>query len=136
LLGLRYVWSLETTSTQHALSRPNAEFCAPAKTLSRSKAENSTRGRLLKPLISIFHVKFRIRDANGEVSQELLDQVWPRLRVLARAQPTDKYVLVKGIIDSTATKNRYHIFSNISLGASISRSTGYQKFSLKIDDFW
>uniref|UniRef100_A0A914X2M0 Calcium-transporting ATPase n=1 Tax=Plectus sambesii TaxID=2011161 RepID=A0A914X2M0_9BILA len=48
----------------------------------------------------------RIRDANGEVSQEKLDQIWPRLRVMARAQPTDKYILVKGIIDSTATKNR------------------------------
>ena len=42
----------------------------------------------------------RIRDANGEVQQHLLDKVWPRLRVLARSSPTDKYTLVKGIIDS------------------------------------
>jgi Ca2+ transporting ATPase len=48
----------------------------------------------------------RIRDSNGQVSQEKLDQIWPKLRVLARAQPTDKYVLVKGIIDSKNTKNR------------------------------
>ncbi|CAJ0579540.1 unnamed protein product, partial [Mesorhabditis spiculigera] len=48
----------------------------------------------------------RIRDANGEVSQEKLDQIWPKLRVLARAQPSDKYVLVKGIIDSKVTDSR------------------------------
>ncbi|KHJ40981.1 calcium-translocating P-type ATPase, PMCA-type [Trichuris suis] len=48
----------------------------------------------------------RIRDKKGEVRQELLDQVWPRLRVLARSSPTDKYTLVKGIIDSKASNNR------------------------------
>ncbi|KAI3416130.1 Plasma membrane calcium-transporting ATPase 3 [Globodera pallida] len=48
----------------------------------------------------------RIRDEQGEVSQEKLDQVWPKLRVLARAQPTDKYILVKGIIDSKLNTNR------------------------------
>jgi Ca2+ transporting ATPase len=36
----------------------------------------------------------------GDISQDQLDQIWPRLRVLARAQPTDKYNLVKGIIES------------------------------------
>lgn len=40
------------------------------------------------------------------MKQELLDRVWPRLRVLARSSPTDKYTLVKGIIDSQATENR------------------------------
>jgi P-type E1-E2 ATPase len=35
-----------------------------------------------------------------------MDAVWPNLRVLARAQPSDKYVLVKGIIDSKITANR------------------------------
>uniref|UniRef100_A0A0K0ED38 Calcium-transporting ATPase n=1 Tax=Strongyloides stercoralis TaxID=6248 RepID=A0A0K0ED38_STRER len=48
----------------------------------------------------------RIRDSNGEVSQAKLDEVWPRLRVLARAQPSDKYVLVNGIINSKISKNR------------------------------
>ncbi|CAD6190771.1 unnamed protein product [Caenorhabditis auriculariae] len=48
----------------------------------------------------------RIRDENGEVSQEKLDQIWPKLRVLARAQPSDKYTLVKGIIDSRITEQR------------------------------
>ncbi|CAI2351891.1 unnamed protein product [Caenorhabditis sp. 36 PRJEB53466] len=48
----------------------------------------------------------RIRDENGKVSQAKLDQIWPRLRVLARAQPADKYTLVKGIIDSKATPQR------------------------------
>ncbi|XP_015124585.1 plasma membrane calcium-transporting ATPase 2 isoform X4 [Diachasma alloeum] len=48
----------------------------------------------------------RIRDAHGEVQQQLLDKVWPKLRVLARSSPTDKYTLVKGIIDSKATASR------------------------------
>ncbi|XP_043484089.1 plasma membrane calcium-transporting ATPase 2 isoform X2 [Leptopilina heterotoma] len=48
----------------------------------------------------------RIRDSHGEVQQHLLDKVWPKLRVLARSSPTDKYTLVKGIIDSKATVSR------------------------------
>ncbi|XP_014227318.1 plasma membrane calcium-transporting ATPase 2 isoform X1 [Trichogramma pretiosum] len=48
----------------------------------------------------------RIRDAKGDVQQHLLDKVWPKLRVLARSSPTDKYILVKGIIDSKASANR------------------------------
>ncbi|KAL3982978.1 calcium-translocating P-type ATPase PMCA-type [Acanthocheilonema viteae] len=48
----------------------------------------------------------RIRNEKGEVSQEKLDAIWPKLRVLARAQPSDKYTLVKGIIDSRITDNR------------------------------
>ena len=30
-----------------------------------------------------------------QVRQDLLDKVWPRLRVLARSQPVDKYTLVR-----------------------------------------
>ncbi|XP_043071831.1 plasma membrane calcium-transporting ATPase 2 isoform X7 [Drosophila grimshawi] len=48
----------------------------------------------------------RIRDSNGDIQQHLLDKVWPKLRVLARSSPTDKYTLVKGMIDSTVTDNR------------------------------
>lgn len=48
----------------------------------------------------------RIRDSSGEVQQHLLDKVWPKLRVLARSSPTDKYTLVKGIIDSKISENR------------------------------
>jgi P-type Ca2+ transporter type 2B len=48
----------------------------------------------------------RVRDEDGEVVQEKLDQIWPKLRVLARAQPTDKYILVKGIIDSKVSASR------------------------------
>ncbi|CAH1153361.1 unnamed protein product [Phaedon cochleariae] len=48
----------------------------------------------------------RIRDSNGDVQQHLLDKVWPRLRVLARSSPTDKFTLVKGIIDSKISDNR------------------------------
>ena len=38
--------------------------------------------------------------------QELIDKLWPRLRVLARSSPQDKYNLVKGIIDSRLSHNR------------------------------
>jgi magnesium-transporting ATPase (P-type) len=48
----------------------------------------------------------QIRDEDGKFNQEKFDAIWPRLRVLARAQPADKYVLVKGIIDSKNNKNR------------------------------
>merc|ERR1711988_54388 len=47
-----------------------------------------------------------IRDANDNVSQQKLDQIWPKLRVLARSQPVDKYTLVKGIINSKISANR------------------------------
>ncbi|XP_041035469.1 plasma membrane calcium-transporting ATPase 3-like [Carcharodon carcharias] len=47
-----------------------------------------------------------IRNENGEIEQERLDKVWPRLRVLARSSPTDKHTLVKGIIDSTIGEQR------------------------------
>lgn len=48
----------------------------------------------------------RVRDENGEIRQELIDKIWPKLRVLARSSPTDKYTLVKGIIDSKISANR------------------------------
>ena len=42
----------------------------------------------------------------AQVRQDLIDKVWPNLRVLARSSPTDKYTLVKGIIDSRLNPNR------------------------------
>nr|XP_057910519.1 plasma membrane calcium-transporting ATPase 2 isoform X2 [Doryrhamphus excisus] len=48
----------------------------------------------------------RIRNEKGEVEQERIDKVWPKLRVLARSSPTDKHTLVKGIIDSTMVEQR------------------------------
>ena len=41
-----------------------------------------------------------------QVKQHLVDKIWPRLRVLARSSPQDKYTLVKGIIDSRVNPNR------------------------------
>ena len=49
----------------------------------------------IKRIISIF-----------QVSQAKLDQIWPKLRVLARSQPIDKYTLVKGIIASKISAGR------------------------------
>jgi len=40
------------------------------------------------------------------VRQQQLDEIWPNLRVMARSSPQDKYVLVKGIIDSKHNANR------------------------------
>ncbi|KAG9270172.1 plasma membrane calcium-transporting ATPase 3 [Astyanax mexicanus] len=48
----------------------------------------------------------RIRNEKGEVEQERIDKIWPKLRVLARSSPTDKHTLVKGIIDSTICEQR------------------------------
>jgi len=42
----------------------------------------------------------------AQVNQELLDKIWPKLRVLARSSPHDKYTLVKGIIDSRVNPHR------------------------------
>lgn len=36
-----------------------------------------------------------------QISQEALDEIWPRLRVLARSSPEDKYNLVRGIMSSS-----------------------------------
>merc|ERR1711871_1740587 len=35
------------------------------------------------------------------VNQEALDNIWPRLRVMARCQPEDKLTLVQGLMEST-----------------------------------
>uniref|UniRef100_A0A671T2G0 Calcium-transporting ATPase n=1 Tax=Sinocyclocheilus anshuiensis TaxID=1608454 RepID=A0A671T2G0_9TELE len=48
----------------------------------------------------------RIHNELGEIEQERLDKIWPKLRVLARSSPTDKHTLVKGIIDSTIVEQR------------------------------
>ena len=36
----------------------------------------------------------------------MIDELWPKIRVMARSTPEDKYILVKGIIDSKLSKNR------------------------------
>lgn len=41
-----------------------------------------------------------------QVSQQLIDQIWPKMLVLARSSPQDKYTLVKGIIDSKVLATR------------------------------
>lgn len=42
----------------------------------------------------------RIRDSSGNIQQHLIDELWPKIRVMARSSPEDKYILVKGIIDA------------------------------------
>lgn len=41
-----------------------------------------------------------------QIQQHLIDKIWMSLRVLARSSPTDKYTLVKGIIESKVNANR------------------------------
>merc|ERR1711962_1239913 len=49
----------------------------------------------------------RVRDPHtNEIRQDLLDKIWPRLRVLARSQPVDKYTLVKGIMEPKLSLSR------------------------------
>jgi Ca2+ transporting ATPase len=48
----------------------------------------------------------KIRSGNGKVDQSRFDAVWPKLRVLARSTPQDKYTLVEGIINSRIGKYR------------------------------
>ncbi|XP_068205646.1 plasma membrane calcium-transporting ATPase 4-like [Palaemon carinicauda] len=71
----------------------------------------ATKCGILKPgkeglIIDSKEFNNRIRDEKGEVSQILLDNLWPKLRVLARSSPQDKYILVKGIINSKVDKMR------------------------------
>eukprot|EP00123_Amoebidium_parasiticum_P014394 comp22478_c0_seq1/m.33887 comp22478_c0_seq1/g.33887 ORF comp22478_c0_seq1/g.33887 comp22478_c0_seq1/m.33887 type:complete len:1148 (-) comp22478_c0_seq1:453-3896(-) len=42
----------------------------------------------------------RVLDNEGKIRQIEMDKIWPRLRVLARSSPTDKYTLVSGILQS------------------------------------
>lgn len=68
-------------------------------------AENAVVGIVLKEEFLVLDSKAfnaAIRDERGVVRQMLFDRIWPRLRVLARAQPQDKYVLVKHGIASLA----------------------------------
>ena len=48
----------------------------------------------------------QIRNLSGQIQQDLFDKIWPRLRVLARSSPSDKYNLVKYIIESKLNRNR------------------------------
>lgn len=65
-----------------------------------SKWEVDNRGVILES--SEFNRK--IRDVKGVVDQKLFDNVWPKLRVLARSTPVDKYILVKHIIESRTSE--------------------------------
>ncbi|XP_055332695.1 plasma membrane calcium-transporting ATPase 3-like [Paramacrobiotus metropolitanus] len=47
-----------------------------------------------------------IRDSNGQIDPGRLNSVWPKLRVLARSTPEDKFTLVDGIINSRISKHR------------------------------
>ncbi|OQR97973.1 P-type ATPase (P-ATPase) Superfamily [Achlya hypogyna] len=43
----------------------------------------------------------QVLDTDGNINQDKFDAIWPRLRVLARSSPQDKYTLVSGIMKST-----------------------------------
>ena len=48
----------------------------------------------------------RVTDGHGNINQTEFDRIWPRLRVLARSQPKDKYILVTGILNSNLHLNK------------------------------
>ncbi|CAF1356067.1 unnamed protein product, partial [Didymodactylos carnosus] len=41
-----------------------------------------------------------------KIQQDKLDKIWPKLRVLARSTPEDKFNLVNGIVESRITRHR------------------------------
>lgn len=57
-------------------------------------------------IITMICTLISVEYVSKQVQQHLLDKVWPKLRVLARSSPTDKYTLVKGIIDSKVSDSR------------------------------
>ncbi|CAF0774281.1 unnamed protein product [Didymodactylos carnosus] len=71
----------------------------------------ATKCGIIKPTDKFLVVESKefnkqIRDAQGNVSQKLLDEIWPNLRVLARSSPEDKYILVNGIVNSKISSHR------------------------------
>lgn len=46
----------------------------------------------------------KVLNADGSLNQHTIDEIWPRLRVLARSSPMDKHVLVSGIMASKAAR--------------------------------
>nr|XP_023403837.1 plasma membrane calcium-transporting ATPase 2 [Loxodonta africana] len=50
----------------------------------------------------------RIRNEKGEIEQERIDKIWPKLRVLARSSPTDKHTLVKAAPPSEVAQGPEH----------------------------
>ena len=48
----------------------------------------------------------RVKDDEGNVDQDKLDEIWPQLGVLARSKPRDKFTLVQGIINSKISSSR------------------------------
>ena len=62
----------------------------------------------IKLQIAFYKVKKVIKKLiTFQVSQEKLDEIWPRLRVLARSLPMDKFNLVKGMTESNINDNRH-----------------------------
>ncbi|GLD97584.1 hypothetical protein PINS_up006274 [Pythium insidiosum] len=47
-----------------------------------------------------YEFRNRVLDASGNIIQSEFDKIWPRLRVLARSSPKDKYTLVSGLMQS------------------------------------
>ncbi|CAD7952895.1 unnamed protein product [Amoebophrya sp. A25] len=60
-------------------------------------------GDLATPQVAMTGAEFRrqaVDPATGRIRKDAFDNMWPYLRVLARSSPTDKYVLVSGIMNS------------------------------------
>jgi len=74
---------------------------AIAKNCNIIRSEDMTNGQP-KANVAMTGPDFRRRvlDQDGNLIQSEIDQIWPCLRVLARSSPTDKYILVTGMIAS------------------------------------
>ncbi|KAJ1464127.1 hypothetical protein T484DRAFT_1870904, partial [Baffinella frigidus] len=78
---------------------------ATAKAISRKAGILSEDGERTGSEIAMTGEQFRSRVLTAQdsehpekcINQDEFDQIWPKLRVLARSTPTDKLVLVTGI---------------------------------------
>ncbi|KAE8296637.1 Plasma membrane calcium-transporting ATPase 1 [Larimichthys crocea] len=77
----------------------------------------------------------RIRNELGEIEQERIDKIWPKLRVLARSSPTDKHTLVKGHRRDTCEGGSRHHPDRHNFSISEGRHVGrnvYDSISSKV----
>ena len=76
------------------------EWCGVAAA-SNTRTKEAFKTALERNFLALLPLLFRYYSHHliliyFQIRQDLLDKIWPRLRVLARSQPIDKYTLVKG----------------------------------------
>jgi len=57
-------------------------------------------GSQFRKMVSLRHSGVTVEEDENDFNQAAFDKIWPELRVLARSSPIDKYLLVKGLMES------------------------------------